>query len=66
LDKNQVPEKVIESKSDVVVFLGAGDIYKITEEVDFSNKMFLKCWCFVKNAFNEKSKKKKAPRVDRC
>ena len=33
LDKNQVPEKVIESKSDVVVFLGAGDIYKITKEV---------------------------------
>ena len=33
LDKNRVPEKVIESKSDVVVFLGAGDIYKISKEV---------------------------------
>ena len=33
LDKNRVPEKVIQSKSDVVVFLGAGDIYKITKEV---------------------------------
>ena len=47
LDKNQVPEKVIESKSDVVVFLGAGDIYKITKDVVRKFKKNLKVYRYL-------------------